>query len=203
MTLVLAAQLVLAAVFLAAALPKLHDRSGFHRAVVGFGVPPWAAGPASLLIPGAELAVGLGLLGAGLAWWAALGGVSLLGLFTIGIIVNLARGLAPDCQCFGQLRSRSVGWGTVARNGGLTGLAGLIVAFGPGPSPVRWLAGLSTVEVLEGAALVVGVLGLGTALLIGQRRRLPDRSRTGPPAVARAPAFEAPDLDGGRVTLAG
>ena len=52
----------------------------------------------------------------------------LLLLFTVAIALNLARGRAPDCHCFGQLHSAPTGPGTLARNGALAVVAAFAAA---------------------------------------------------------------------------
>src|SRR6478672_6687391 len=115
--LVLIARLILGIVFVVAGVAKLLDREGSRRAVGDFGVPARLAGPLGTLLPIAEIVVALALLPAVTAWWGALGALALLVAFVAGIGVNLARGRAPDCHCFGQLHSSPAGPWTLARNG--------------------------------------------------------------------------------------
>src|SRR4051794_22647862 len=112
----LGARLVLAAVFLTAALGKLGDRSGFRRTLAGFGLPPGPARVAAAALPPVELAVAVALVVPGLARWGALAAVLLLLAFCAGVGRALARGETPDCNCFGRVRSAPVGPGTLARN---------------------------------------------------------------------------------------
>jgi peroxiredoxin len=163
----LIARLLLALVFAVAGVAKLADREGSRRAIVDFGVPSALAAPFGLLLPLAELAVAASLLVASTAWWGALGALSLLSVFVVGISVNLARGRTPDCHCFGQLHSAPAGWKTLARNGALAAVAGFVLwegyYGGAGPSAISWLGALSTAQLL---ALLGGVLAL--SLLAGQ-----------------------------------
>src|SRR5207244_547943 len=85
----------------------------------------WPA-PLSSLLPLVELGVALALLPAVSAWWSALGALGLLLVFVVGIGVSLLRGRRPACHCFGQLHSAPVGWPTLARNGALAGVAGVV-----------------------------------------------------------------------------
>src|ERR1700761_4655809 len=114
-TLILA-RLVLACVFGVAALAKATDRSGSSNALRDFGVPAWLAPTLGWWLPLAEGAVSVALVPVPTAWWGGVGALSLLGVFLAGIAYNIARGRAPDCHCFGQLRSEPVGWGTFIRN---------------------------------------------------------------------------------------
>src|SRR3954454_7535376 len=77
----LAAQLVLAAVFALAGVTKLLDLNGSRRALVEFGVPERAAPVAGLLLPLTELAVAVALVLHPTARWAGLAAFILLGAF--------------------------------------------------------------------------------------------------------------------------
>src|ERR671920_43067 len=165
----LIARLVLAAVFTLAGVAKLLDLEGSRKAIIEFGLPAVVASPLALLLPLAELGVGAALIPASSAWWGALGALGLLGLFVMGISINLARGRTPDCHCFGQLHSAPAGWKTLARNAVLAALAGFVVwsgyegGGGAGPSALSWLGALSAAQLLS---LLGGVVVL--ALLAGQ-----------------------------------
>src|ERR671911_207053 len=138
----LIARLVLGAVFTLAGVAKLSDLKGSRQAIIEFGVPSAIAAPLGLLLPLAELVVAATLLPASTAWWGAMGALSLLSVFVVGISINLAHGRKPDCHCFGQLHSAPAGWKTLARNGVLAALASLLVWQGwqsnVGPSAVAW-----------------------------------------------------------------
>jgi hypothetical protein len=43
--------------------------------------------------------------------------------FSALLVVRLAQGRRPPCACFGALRARPIGWGSVARNAVLIALA--------------------------------------------------------------------------------
>src|SRR2546423_13368722 len=64
-------RLGLAAVFGIAGAAKLADRTGFQRALGGFGLPVGSAKPIAVALPLAELAVAVALILPGTAWWAA------------------------------------------------------------------------------------------------------------------------------------
>ena len=136
--------------------------TGSRKAMAGFGVPEALAGPFGLGLPLVELADAALLLPVATAWWAALGALALLATFVAAIAVNMARGKAPDCHCFGPLHSAPVGWKTLARNGVFAAVAVPIAVWGrpdPGPSVIGWLGPLSAGEragVITG--LVAGVL---------------------------------------------
>jgi len=215
------AQLVLAAVFVVSAVAKLVDRAGSRRALVDFGLPDALAGPASGLLPVAELAVAVALVAA--PWWGALGALGLLGAFTLAIGVNLALGRRPDCHCFGRLSSAPVGWQTVARNVALMGVAALVLSLeGGGGTGLGALvraaspAARGALVAALVAAPVVGVLGWIVMLLWRQQGRLLLRvealeharpaaagvSAIGLPMGAPAPEFRVKALAGDDRTLA-
>lgn len=139
----LAARLLLAAVFLLAGAAKLADPVGSGKAFINFGLPRRLALILSLLLAPAEIVVAIALIPVRLAWYGACGALALLFIFIVGIGVNLARGRKPDCHCFGQLHSAPVGWQTLVRNGVLAAAAGWLVSRGPaqmGPSLWNHLA---------------------------------------------------------------
>ena len=158
--LLLAARLLLAGVFGVAGLAKLADRAGSRQAFIDFGVPVALANPLSVLLPLAELVIAVALLPLASAWIGALGALSLLLLFIVGISINLARGRTPSCHCFGQLSSSPAGWPTLIRNAVLAAVAGVVVWYGAddvGTSAVGWFADLSLAQrVLS----IMGVIGL-------------------------------------------
>ena len=158
----LVARLLLVLVFTVAGVTKLVDREGTRQVIADFGVPSSLVAPIRILLPLAELAVAVALIPASTALLGAAGALGLLLLFILGISLNLARGNAPDCRCFGQLRSAPVGWKTLLRNGGLAALAGFVIWRGWGGDAGLGAAGqagtLSTAWVL---GAVVGILALG------------------------------------------
>ncbi|HEY8745519.1 MAG TPA: MauE/DoxX family redox-associated membrane protein [Chloroflexota bacterium] len=156
----LAARLLLAAVFAVAGIAKLLDRSGSRQAMRDFGVPERLTAPAGLLLPLGELAVAVLLVPARTAWVAAVAALALLALFIGGIGLTLARGRRPDCHCFGQLHSAPVGWRTIARNGLLAGVAGFILIAGRGNAGIDLLAWLGGDTVAAWVALGLGMGGL-------------------------------------------
>jgi peroxiredoxin len=119
--------MLLAGVFALAAITKLADRDGSKKAVTAFGLPPSLAQPLSLLLPLAELVVAFLLIFQRSGLWGSVAALGLLAIFIAGISVNLARGRAPECHCFGQLHSAPVGWPTLVRNFLLVACAGFVV----------------------------------------------------------------------------
>jgi thiol-disulfide isomerase/thioredoxin len=226
----LAARLVLAAVFAVAAAGKLADLEGSRRALAGFGVPSRLARPLGVLLPVAELAVALALLPAATARAAVIAAGALLVLFVVAISAGMIRGESPDCHCFGRIHSSPAGWSTLVRNGGLGALA-LFVALGAdrgaGPSGIAWISRLSPAgAVAVGAALAFLLLGAGVAFmqlgLVRQNGRLllrveelerrlehtsplppadPATTAAGLPVGTPAPSFHLGGLYGETVTL--
>jgi thiol-disulfide isomerase/thioredoxin len=172
----LIARLLLAAVFVVAALAKLADRAGSRQAAAGFGVPEALVPAFALALPLAELAVAAALLPVASARFGAVGALALLTAFAGAIARSMIRGEAPDCHCFGQLHSAPAGWRTLIRNVGLAGAAVFVVAGGwhdPGPSAVTWIAGLDpagTVALAGGAALAL-LAGAGAAFMLALLRQ--------------------------------
>ena len=155
------ARILLAAVFVVAAVAKLVDMEGTRRAVRDFGAPERLAGLLAPALVLAELAVAGLLIPASTAVAGAAGALALLLLFVVAIATNLARGRAPDCHCFGSLHSAPAGPATLARNGALAAVAGFVLAGSLAESPVGafdWVGELSGSEALA--------LGLGVALAV-------------------------------------
>ncbi len=166
-TVLLALRLLLSGVFAVAGLAKLVDRPGSAKALADFGLPAAAATPVAIGLPICELAVAAALLPLTSAWYAAIGALLLLTLFALVISINLARGRAPACRCFGQLSSTPVGWSTVVRNSILAATAAFIVWQGPdhtGQSVVGWAGGLT---IWQRAAFVMCLVGLTLLAALG------------------------------------
>ncbi|MDE3244711.1 MAG: DoxX family membrane protein [Acidobacteriota bacterium] len=95
-------RIVLAAVMLMAAIPKLMDPPGFAQAVFAYGLLPMAlVAPLALTLPWLEALTALGLvLGVARRSAAALI-LFLMVVFMGGLGFNLAKGNPVDCGCFG------------------------------------------------------------------------------------------------------
>lgn len=216
----LLARLLLAAVFLVAAVGKLADRPGSRQALADFGVPVRLAAPMALLLPPAELVIAVLLLPGRTAPWGALAALGLLGLFIAGVTINLVRGRKPNCHCFGQLHSAPVGWSTVIRNGVLAAAAGIVlwrggetprgaaVAVGSGSGAVAWIAlGVAVVALALAAIEAWLLLNLLSqqGRVLGRVEKLEAALGLGPGsgllAGQQAPDFELSSLTGDRVSL--
>ena len=91
-------------------------------------------------------------------WWASIAAQVLLSIFTIVIVVNLARGKRPDCHCFGQLHAKPIGVSTLVRNGGLLGLSTILLFVRQSPN-FSFSSGFAFLfkEHLLGTVLVGGI----------------------------------------------
>ena len=161
----LTASVIVAAVFLAAAVAKLADRAGTRTAVREFGAPAGLVPSMAFGLPLAELVVAALILNGPTRTSGAAGALGLLIVFSAAITVRLARGDAPDCHCFGQLHSAPVSWKTLARNGVLAILAVTALTAGLAgdtPSPVAWIANLDSLR-LVAIGLAVTVVAVAAA----------------------------------------
>lgn len=218
---IVALQLVLAAVLGIAAVGKFLDSGGSHRAVSEFGVPRRLVTPIVTALPAFEMTVAVLILPGATARWAALGAAILMVVFVGAIAWNLRKGRRPDCHCFGQMHSSPAGPSTLVRNGGFAVMAGLIAWHGS-PGPVAWFSGLAEM------AQIVVVFGTAILLLLGaqvwlssqlrhQNQRMLEIMEEGggalpvidaspsaiqaPRRARSAPAFDLPTTDGRRLTL--
>lgn len=121
--LLLAARLIPAVVFLAAAYGKLRDPYAFAVSVYAYRVLPASLATVfAVLTPAIEviaaLALATGILGRGGA--IVVGGLLLV--FIVGLAQAILRGINIDCGCFGK-GSSPVSFWLIARNYGLLLLA--------------------------------------------------------------------------------
>jgi uncharacterized membrane protein YphA (DoxX/SURF4 family) len=96
-------RILIAALFLFAAITKLFDPSLFAQQIANYQLTPWP-GTAALVVflPALELCVGICLLfgrweGGALVWLAVL-----LVIFSGALLSAIVRGLSIDCGCFGR-----------------------------------------------------------------------------------------------------
>jgi SAM-dependent methyltransferase/peroxiredoxin len=204
-SILIAARVALAGIFLVAAATKLLDMRGFRTALQGFGVTGASAAVGAVSIPIAELLVaGLSIPAATARGGAALAVVLLL-TFEVGIALALQRGVTPDCHCFGQLHSRPAGGETLARNALFMAVALVVLVAGPGPDLGSWLKSSGgPVIALTATSLLAAVAAYACVSLWRENRRLQGRagSRSGGRSLTigqMAPRFEAVAVDGGPV----
>lgn len=211
-TVVLLLRLILAAVFVVAAVGKFIDLRSSRESLVGFGIPERPAAFLGTVLPFAELAVAVALVPRPSAQWGAAGALTLLIAFVAGISNALRKGEAPPCNCFGAIHSAPASKTTLARNILLGAGAAVALGAGPGPSVGGWVDGHSgSKDVAIGVAIAaVALLALIVPLYLENRRlkaeladkearisRIPHGLRIG----SLAPEFSVPDVDGGRMTL--
>jgi len=126
-----AAQIVAGLIFLAAALPKIADLSGFAGSVHNFHleavIPMAATNLLAMTIPWVELVAGLALVSGVRPRAGAVVYTMLLTVFTIGVIQAMARGLSFDCGCFGRPGSATIGAKKLVENLAMTAV-GVIAA---------------------------------------------------------------------------
>jgi peroxiredoxin len=182
-TALLAARLLLAAVFASAAVSKLVDPRATATALAEFRVPRPLVRVGTRALPLVELAIAIALIPMATATWAAVVAAVLLAAFSSGVAGVLTRGERVDCNCFGAIGLGPVSRWTLLRDFVLLGLAAFVAIAGPGDTgatPLAWIGPFAV-------AAIAGVLFWS---------RPPER------AASRAPDFDLPALDGERVTLA-
>lgn len=153
-----------ALLFLAAAIHKLRDRTGFRATLTDYRIAPAAAVPILAgFIAAAEFAVGIGCLIPKVASIACLVGAGMLLAYSAGIAVNLARGRRDiDCGCGGPGGARPLSGGLVARNAALVGLL-LLAALPEGARSLVWLDALTATALLATLTLFYTALDVAIA----------------------------------------
>lgn len=169
----LTSRYVVAFVFLTAAIPKLVEQREFERAVRNYALVPELTVPAiATWLPRLELVCALALLlGVGVSLFAGIAAVLLLA-FAAAIAVNLMRGRSIECGCRGSVASRRIGWGLVAGDIFLAGMAAMAALLAPGT--LSLLAASDTpIGASDGVAflIVAGVLVVGWLTITSARER--------------------------------
>src|SRR5215216_3954062 len=180
--LLLAARLILAAVFVVSGVSKLFDLAGSQGAMRSFGVPERFTRAGGIALPIVEILIAVLLIPATTARWGALLALVLLAVFVAGISYSLSRGRKFDCHCFGQLTTSEIGPSTLIRNAGLAVLAAFVTISGfannnPGPGFTDVFRGLSAFEwvmLVIVVVLLAALAAVGWLLvhLLGQNGRL-------------------------------
>jgi uncharacterized membrane protein YphA (DoxX/SURF4 family)/thiol-disulfide isomerase/thioredoxin len=209
---VLVIRIGLAVVFATAGVAKLFDLAGSRRAMTAFGVPERAAAITGTVLPVLELAVAVALIPHASARWGGLAALVLMGTFVGGIAWAMARGIEPDCNCFGALHSAPAGPRALIRNLVLAALAIVVTAAGPGRSLGAWIANRSSAEIV---AIVIGIVAVAL-VVAGARmwrelrslrhrvvhyRQMAAAVPAGLPIGSLAPAFSVRARGGGTTTL--
>ena len=168
---------VIALIFVTAALPKLFARLQFEQALSNYALlPERLVPPVAVWLPRLELACGIALVfGIAVKPVAAIAGLVFV-IFAVAVAVNLVRGRAIECGCFGSVAPRRIGWGLVAGDVLLAAMAAAVALADPGVLAVA-SGGSSSSELsrAEGVAalLLAGALVLHYLLVsayIGLRR---------------------------------
>lgn len=131
--LVLAARLIVATVFLLAAMAKLTQRPTFAADVLQYRLLPRPLGHAyAFALPWIELIVAAALFLGVLVPIGASLALILVFSFAVAVVSALARRLNLECSCFGLLYRERVGRQTLIRDGILALLCVEIVSFNNG-----------------------------------------------------------------------
>lgn len=170
---VLGARFFIGFLLVAAAMPKLADRTGFAQALAQYrAVPASFIRSISIGIPLAEAVLGVSLLlGVAMTQTAAAAAV-LFASFAAGVSVNLIQGERGDCGCGIGSDSRSVSWLLVAEDIVLCGVCVCIVFFSTGAFALL-PSGQESAVIARGDALAMAVTAsslLLALLLAGQLR---------------------------------
>jgi len=139
---VLVARLFLGGLFLSSALGKLANWRGFVQGTLDYRLlPERAARTLAALLPWLEIALASALLLGVALSVAGLAASLLLICFTIAVIANLRRGREVACSCYGIIGTKTIGWGTVARNFLLLLPAALLAGLASSAAELdQWLA---------------------------------------------------------------
>jgi hypothetical protein len=136
---VIAIRILVALVFLSAALGKMRNWRIFRGVVANYRLlPQGLVGPVTYALPPLEAAIGATLATGLLAPWAESAAAVLLSAFAVAIGINLLRGRRHiDCGCFQGTLRQPLRWALVSRN---VLLALLLIAAGAAPSgiPDAW-----------------------------------------------------------------
>lgn len=114
---VIAARIVIAAVFVFAAVPKLVNPRLFAEAIANYHlVPDSISSIAASVMPVMEMVIAIALVIGVKERGAAVASALMLLVFAVAMTTTIARGINLDCGCFGAAAEAQVSWFTVARN---------------------------------------------------------------------------------------
>ena len=122
---IIAASLILGAVFLLSGILKMSALRQWRTQSADLGVPRVVA----TFVPVIELVVGALLTAQVERRVVALVAAALLVGFTILLVLRLAQGRRPPCACFGALTTKPIGWRNLVRNGVLLALAAFVAGW--------------------------------------------------------------------------
>ncbi len=223
-------RIILFGIFALAGIGKLLDLEGSEKAVKAFGTPDEFAKFFAVALPIAEIIFAVCLLFVGTSWLGAIGVLILLLSFIGGMIWQLAQGNAPDCHCFGAIKSEPISKKTLIRNVVFAVLAFVLILSGKNNQGANifdssnaregnfmaLILGLATVGLLAAVVFYLKkiseqqtqimrrmeILEL-TALDGGRQMEREDLANptAGLPIGAPAPDFILPDVNGKNVSL--
>jgi len=150
----LLAALALALLFATSAYHKLRDLEHFEAILVDYRLlPDYFTAPAARALPLVEIGLAAALVLPATTGSASLVAAALLGVYSLAIGINLARGRRDiDCGCGGD-SGQSLGPGLLARNALL-----MVIAIGgavPGPTDARNLSAFDVVTIAFGLATLI------------------------------------------------
>lgn len=166
--------LLLGVVFGAAAIPKLRSPKGFMVTVLAYQVLPPSLGRVyASLVPPLELLLALLFLSGTGIRSASVVAASLLVSFIIAIGINIVRGRALNCDCFGIAVVRPIGWRLVREDSLLLGATAACAVNARGwvslePWAIMRLIGVAPVDSLTPALWCV-ILTAGVILALRTR----------------------------------
>ena len=197
-------RIVLASVFVVAAVSKALDPTETKRAAQDFGLGPSLASVTVFALPLVELIVAVSLLAQPYVRVGALAAVVLLLIFAAAIARLMLRGETVACNCFGQLQSSMTGRGTLVRNLALAVTAAIVSVAAPGLSiaslSIEDLALLATATTSVGLGIAAANLWIDNRLLRA-RGLARDNVDRGLPRGSAVPALELKTLDGAPVPV--
>jgi putative oxidoreductase len=130
-------------VFIYAGVMKASDPHGFADILCAYRLlPEWVINPVAILLPWIEIVVGVSLF---LGIWiqgGALVASSMLTIFAFALGINLLRGLAIDCGCFGAANCKDpISWLYLVRDILLLAIGAYVFFFDQGVAALDRVVG--------------------------------------------------------------
>lgn len=148
---------LLALLFASAAWHKASNPSRFASTLEGYRLlPSWLATAVTRVLPVLEITVAVVLLLPLHRWyaWAGLGAAALLVLYSVAILINLARGRRDiDCGCFGPTARVPLSGALIVRNSLLI-VAATVVSLPLRVRSLLWMDAFTVVVVVAAATLL-------------------------------------------------
>lgn len=147
--------LILALMFMLAAIKAFTDREAYMAMLGDFGVSARFRQALAVTLTGLELLTGVALLVPACASAGAMAALCLLCCYTAVLAYTLSTGKRPRCNCFGQLSQKPIGYRTILRNGGFIALSALLVWRDDVPMASSVGVAVSTTTALVGIVMAV------------------------------------------------